>query len=232
MKIAVLSDAHGNIVYFQKCLRAIKNHNPDRIVFLGDCFGYMRYGDSILTILRQMGAHVLFGNHEAMLLGRIQYDAEKEEIYRLKIDRQNISDGNLSYLESLQSSYYEEIDNRKILYVHGRPDNPLNGYLYADDKVYGWTENQYDYIFMGHTHYPYIKRSGSTAYVNVGAIGLPRDVGNAPCFAIFDTQTGKVVIYRVLIDEKELKMVMRNDAHPAVYKCLMREGKHICLKLM
>lgn len=230
MKIAVLSDAHGNMIYFQKCIRAIKKHNPDKIIFLGDCFGYMREGDAILTSLRRLNAQVLLGNHEAMLLGMVQYDVDKEEIYGLKIDRKNIGNGNWHYLERLKPSYYEEIDNRKILYVHGCPDDPLNGYLYEDNKLYDWTENRYDYIFMGHTHYPYIKRIGSTVYVNVGAVGLPRDAGNAPGFAIINTQTDKVGVCRILMSEMELEAVLKKGVHPIVRECLMRKGKHICQK--
>lgn len=223
MKILILSDAHGNRIYFQKCLREIEKQNPDKIVFLGDCFGYMREGEFILNVLRQMNAQVLLGNHEAMLLGKIQYDTEKEDVYGLKIDRQNISNNNLQYLERLESLYYEEIDNRKILYVHGRPDNPLNGYLYADDKSYDWSKNPYDYIFMGHTHYPYIKRIRTTTYVNVGASGLPRDIGTAPCFAVFDSHIGDVTIHRVWVDEKDLEAVMKQNIHPKVRECLMRK---------
>lgn len=231
MKIAILSDAHGNKMYFQKCCRAIEKQKPDRIIFLGDCFGYMQEGEFILSALRRMNAQILLGNHEAMLLGKIQYGADKEAVYRLKVDRENISDNNLSYLDSLQSSYYEEIDNKKILYVHGRPDNPLSGYLYADDKLYDWGENPYDYIFMGHTHYPYIKRAGTTIYVNAGSVGLPRDAGNAPCFVIFDTQVGKVTVHRVVIDREELETVIRQNIHPKVCECLMRKAGHICLEL-
>ncbi len=230
MKIAVLSDAHGNMIYFQKCIRAIKKHNPDKIIFLGDCLGYMREGDAILTSLRRLNAQVLLGNHEAMLLGMVQYDVDKEEIYGLKIDRKNIGNDNWRYLERLKPSYYEEIDNRKILYVHGCPDDPLNGYLYEDNKLYDWTESHYDYIFMGHTHYPYIKRIGSTAYVNVGAVGLPRDAGNAPSFAIINTQTDKVGVCRILMSEMELEAVLKKGVHPIVRECLMRKGKHICQK--
>lgn len=225
MKIAILSDAHGNNIYFQRCLEAIKEHNPEKIVFLGDCFGYMREGNVILNSLRQLDSHILMGNHEAMILGKIQYSDDKEEIYGFKIDRQNISDSNLKYIEGLDSEYCEKIDDKKILYVHGRPDNSLNGYLYADDKLYDWPQSQNDFVFMGHTHYPYIKKAGTTTYVNVGSSGLPRDVGNAPCYAIFNTQTGEVAVHRVLIDENTLKEVLVNDIHPAVYECLMRKGK-------
>ena len=232
MRLAVLSDAHGNEAYFNKCIAAIEKHNPDRIIFLGDCFGYMRGGDIILSKLREMKAQLLLGNHEAMLLGKLPYSAEKEEVYGLKSDRENISDSNIKCIEGLSSVLYEEMDDQKILFVHGSPDNPLNGYLYENDKLYHWEENPYEFVFMGHTHYPYLKKVGTTTYVNVGSCGLPRDYGTASSYAIFDTQTGKVVIYRILVDREEIEKVTRQKVHSSVYECLSRKGNNLCLKLM
>ncbi len=224
MKLVILSDAHGNSYYFSRCINEIQKLNPDKVIFLGDCFGYMRKGNEILIELRQMNARILMGNHEAMLLGKITYDADKENVYGLKFDRQNITDNNLEYIRDLQSEFCERIENKKILFVHGRPDNSLNGYLYEDDKTFKWNQNQYDLVFMGHTHYSYIKKAGKTTYVNVGSCGLPRDKGTAPSYAVYDTHTEEIAIYRVLIDRWELKGMATENIHPKVYECLMREG--------
>ena len=188
--------------------------------------------NNILTELREMEAQLLLGNHEAMLIGKLPYSAEKEEVYGLKIDRENISGSNLKYIEGLLPELHEEIDNKKILYVHGCPDNPLNGYLYENDRSYHWNNNAYDFIFMGHTHYPYLKKAGTSTYVNVGSCGLPRDCGRASSYAIFDTRTGEIAIYRILIGREELKKVTMQKVHPSVYECLDRKGNNICLKLM
>ena len=232
MKIAVLSDAHGNDVYFDKCMCDIQKHKPDQVIFLGDCFGYMRDGNAILSKLRQMNARILLGNHEAMLMGLLPYHPEKEEIYGLKADRENISDSNLAYISGLLSEYDIEIDGKKALFVHGCPDNSLNGYLYEDDGAYHWEQCSYDYVFMGHTHHPYIKKCSHTVYVNVGSCGLPRDNGTAPSYDIFDTQTGKAVIYRIEITKNELEKVTINNIHSSVYECFMRKGNKVCRQLM
>ena len=223
MKIAVLSDAHGNAFFFQKCINEIHRHKVSDIFFLGDCYGYMRDGDHILTMLRKMDAQVLLGNHEAMLLGRLPYDLQKEEIYGLKKDRENISNSNQEFIKGLLPEKITEIEGIKILFVHGRPDDPLNGYLYENDKLYEWKQLEYDFVFMGHTHYPYIKKIGCTTYVNVGSCGLPRDEGTSPSYAIFDTQTREVLIHRHKIEKEELINIPLQNVHQQVYKCLMRE---------
>lgn len=35
MKIAILSDAHGNLIYFQKCMKKMQEYSPEKIVFFG-----------------------------------------------------------------------------------------------------------------------------------------------------------------------------------------------------
>lgn len=227
MKLAVLSDAHGNWLYFERCISEIKKSKPDKIVFLGDCFGYMHEGKAVLDKLREMNAKILLGNHEAMLSGKIPFDKEKEKVYGLEIDRLKINTCDLEYIKKLSPEFYEEIDNKRILYIHGRPDNFLCGYLYKEDRAYRWGQDDYDFIFMGHTHRPYIKKAGTVTYVNVGSCGLPRDKGRLPSYAVLDTKTGTTAIHRLLIPKEELEKITKENIHPSVFECLMREGESI-----
>lgn len=229
MKIAILSDAHGNSLYFEKCISAIKCAAPDRIVFLGDCFGYMREGNDIMNRLRRIGAQVLMGNHEAMLLGNISCTADKEAVYGLNMDRKNVSSDNWEYMKKLSPMLAEEIEGKRILYVHGCPGNPLEGYLYEDDTGFCWNQVEYDFVFMGHTHRQYMKKAGRTTYVNVGSCGLPRDRGNAPGYAIYDTQAGEAGLYRIFVEIEEVESMSMDKVHPMVYACLRRgiiDGKN------
>ena len=224
MKIAILSDAHGNDIFFKKCIKDKYFSNVDEIYFLGDCFGYMNNGDEIMSILRRLNAQVLMGNHEAMLLGRIPYEEYKECIYCLNKNLENISKNNLQYIKKLSTSLNRIYNQKKILFVHGNPEEPLTGYLYEDDMVYDWSQSEYDYVFMGHTHRPYIKQVGKTTYVNVGSCGLPRDIGNAPSYVTYDTKSCEVCIHRVVLSKEEMKKFTQKTIHPKILECLMRRG--------
>lgn len=187
----------------------------------------MHEGNSIMSTLRNMDAQILLGNHEAMLLGELPCDEKKEQIYGLKEDLKGISHDNLAYIKTLSPQMHQIYNGKNILFVHGNPDNPLNGYLYENDEKYDWKQFEYDFVFMGHTHYPYIKQVGSTTYINVGSCGLPRDQGNAPSFVIYDTKSCMVTIHRVLICEKEIEMIAKDHVHHKVLECLMREGERV-----
>ena len=57
--------------------------------------------------------------------------------------------------------------------------------------------------------------------VNVGSCGLPRDVGNLPSFAVFDSQSSEVVLKRVTITRNEIESAAM-DIHIDVRNCLFR----------
>lgn len=205
MRYVILSDAHGNKLYFDECMRVIDEMNIQYMVYLGDLFGYMSDGLHILKTLQDRKAHILKGNHEAMLLGEIELNIEKDRIYGLGAQREKLSDNNRIFLNGLESAWTAKCKNGKILFVHGAPFDPLNGYLYEDDQEYLWEDMEYCFVFMGHTHRPYIKCKNRTTYVNVGSCGLPRDIGLLPSFCVFDDIRLTAEIIRVQMNPMALE---------------------------
>ena len=70
MKIAVLSDIHGNYIALKKCIIDAKEHNVDRYVFLGDYLGEFPYTHRTLDILYKLMAeeNCLFLIEEKILI--------------------------------------------------------------------------------------------------------------------------------------------------------------------
>lgn len=187
MKIAVLSDAHGNLDGLERCLALIQAEQPDRLFFLGDAFGYGDCGEEALRALRHANAQCLMGNHEAMLCGILPIDPVKNQQYRLETE--GLSADSLAFIKALPPSMSVELDGRRLLFVHGRPDAPLDGYLYPDGNFSPLADLPYDAVFMGHTHRAFVKQAGSVLVVNPGACGLPRQAGNRLSYAVYDTAT-------------------------------------------
>ena len=84
MKLCIVSDIHANIFYLQKCLDYIKKLGVDRLICLGDVVGYFDRPNEVIDILLKENAKCLLGNHEAMMLGLIDYPEDKESVYNLK----------------------------------------------------------------------------------------------------------------------------------------------------
>lgn len=224
MKIAIISDAHGNLLFFKSCIEAIQKEKVDRIVALGDYFGYMLDGKKVFDTLRDNNAILLKGNHEAMLLGELPLDKKKDELYNLSVIRKRLPKDFLKILRDIPVKYELSIDGLKILFVHGSPHDCLSGYIYEDninDSLAKCTK-EYDYIFMGHTHRPFQKKKGSTAFVNVGSCGLPRDCGLMPSFCLFDTKIRTCTIVRVNIDSSVLKRKEYTQLNSIVFEVFLR----------
>jgi predicted phosphodiesterase len=221
MKLALLSDIHGNLPALEMCLGAVRALNCERILCLGDTFGYFQSGAACFDMLRQAGAEIMLGNHEAMLLGRIQSTPERELVYQLEAERSRLSPQTRDVLERLLPYREIVLDKRRLLLVHGAPWDPLGGYVFPDTNLAPLAALSYDFIFMGHTHRPFVRTEAKTCMVNVGSCGLPRDIGSSACFAVYDSDTGQVELIRPALDT-ELVRKTYPRAHPAVLAVLDR----------
>jgi putative phosphoesterase len=221
MKIGIISDVHGNYLALDSVLTFLKKEIfVDSIYFLGDAVGYIPDGNRVIERLKNDNISCLMGNHEAMLLNIIPVKSELEKIYRLTYEQ--ITSKNLKYIKQLMPFKEMSIDNQRILMVHGSPFNPLQGYIYPDHNFSILPTLDYKYIFMGHTHRPFIKKVENTTWVNVGSCGLPRDAGDLASFAVFDSQLESVCIYRKKFDLSGTLKIYKEHIHNEVIDCFMR----------
>lgn len=225
MRIGVFSDAHANETGFNTCY-AYLSREVDLIYYLGDAVGYFPLSNRIIDTLRLNNIKCLKGNHDAMILGELQYADEREEIYQVKKSTKIISEQNLKFLKELPVEEKLTIDTRDLLFVHGSPLDPLNGYVYPDSDISEFDDMPYDAIFMGHTHRPFIKRVGMKNIVNVGSCGLPRDVGNKLSIAVYDTITNEATIKEFNLDVNEVINEYGDFIHASVKDVLKRNNKN------
>lgn len=219
MKIGILSDAHGNPHGLAPCLAHLAKSGADQVVFLGDAVGYFPQVDAVLDLLDQARARLLLGNHEAMLLGLRPLDERRDSVYRLGSARARLGPRRLELLASLEPRWEVELDGRRLLFVHGSPEDPLEGRIYPDTPIDSLADLEAHSVFMGHTHYPFVRRAGPVQVVNVGSCGLPRDRGDLASCAVFDTRTGRCEIERIRF---HVPTATRAEVHPDVVACLDR----------
>ena len=112
--------------------------------------------------------------------------------------------------------------------VHGSPNDYTYGRVYPDSDLSIFDCNQYNYIFMGNTHRPFIRNHNNVNFINVGSCGLPRDHGHYGSAAIFDPNLGKCEIIRfdiqTIITEIEAKYP---DIHQSVKNLFKRKSDSI-----
>ena len=184
MKIAVISDIHGNIIALRAALEAIERRGADRLLVLGDLFapGHVR---DILDELRGRDALIIRGNGEGYHLDNragkfgdqwVRYDqfAATREIYAA------LAPADFRWLESLPRQISLQYEGVSLRMTHGslradtdslNPDRPRA--LRRALRLCGETV-----ILCGHAHKAMLKQFGkryicnARRYVcNVGSVG-------------------------------------------------------------
>jgi len=233
MKIGFISDIHGNLMGLNTCLEFLNKMNVDKIFCLGDLVGYLPDPSKAILRIKNLGISSLLGNVDAMFLGTLVFDKKKAQVYRIDEARKSVSSELKDYMSTLLPWSEMTIGGKKLLLVHGSPSNPLNGYVYPDSDISYFKNWDYDAIFMGNTHHPFIKKiDGNKLIVNVGSSGLPRDQGDLSACTIYDTGTHSCEIFRLNFDAKKLLSQYENKIHPSVVDCLKRRSENIFGKIV
>lgn len=223
MLIAFISDIHGNSIAFEILLEKLKSERVDKIYFLGDSVGYFPDGESVVKGLVENNITCLSGNHDAMLLGDLNLDKKRDEVYLLKKQFSNLSEKSIETIRKWLPYRFEIIEKYKVLLVHGSPFNPLSEYIYPDTSLDMFNDLDFDVIIMGHTHRPFSKFQKNKNIINTGSVGLPRDHGNRASYILWDTQKNSFKIKRFTIP---IESIISNypDIHNSVINVLKRNN--------
>jgi len=218
--LGVLSDAHGNVAGFDLAIAVLRGLGATEFIFLGDAVGYI---PGIAVVERLAEGHrdfrCILGNHEEMLISG-EISPQKDRVYQLSRVRREISAANLKALAQWPRSLELDFAAGRCLFVHGSPNEPTNGYVYPDTELSVFNVSA-DYVFMGHSHRPFIRRHGGVVYVNVGSCGLPRDDGRYGAAALFDESSGRVHIVRFNIENSFNSLVL-DEVHSSVQSLFNR----------
>jgi predicted phosphodiesterase len=231
LKIAVISDVHGNYFALESALVRIKKLGCDQIWCLGDNFGYYPDGANCFRKIHEICSLVLMGNHEAMLIGRIGYSKATENIYRLEHSKLTLDYQTFKIISSLPVKYTFTIENFFKTYLsHGSPLDNLQGYVYPWDNLTDFSSKflvqnpEVNSFVMGNTHRPLIYENKFATLFNVGSIGLPRDVGTLGSFGTIEVKPSEV-IYNIERFELPVDLIVKNysdKVHASVIETLLR----------
>tara|TARA_R110002096_G_scaffold432240_1_gene648629 strand:+ start:42068 stop:42772 length:705 start_codon:yes stop_codon:yes gene_type:complete len=222
MRIACISDIHGNLYAFIKALKILEGLDIDEIVFMGDAVGYIP-GPQVLRHLKELNCHCIMGNHEDMLLNGA-YTDEKDKFYQMSETLKRSSQRDMDYIRSWPTQ--KQIND--IAFFHASPNDHLYEYIYPDTDLNGYClllKNK-RYCVVGHTHRPFIRKHNDIKFINTGSIGLPRDDGRYGAFAIIDTSSNIEKIFRFEITSETKRSIEEfGPVHSSVHNLMNRRAK-------
>ena len=208
MRVAIISDIHGNLEAFLEVLTDIDRIGTDAILCLGDIVGYGPDPEAVVQLLRQKRIPSVMGNHELALLSDVYFSRLNDSTKKsLLITRSLLTEESMYYLKTLP----ETISAHGARLVHGCPPASVTVYLYdPSDRMLEKLFNAFAerICFVGHTHNlalfgfdgsdvsratlteGFMQLVPNARYiVNVGSVGQPRDRQNKNAkYVVWDTE--------------------------------------------
>ena len=215
MRIALLSDVHGNRPAFEAVLDDVDSEGAEEIWCLGDLVGYGAQPDDCVALARERCNLSLAGNHDLVVTGEIPItDFSSSAAAAARWTQETIAEETMTYLKGLKPS---DPAREPALY-HASPRDPVWEYVLSTwqaDECMDLTDARVAAI--GHSHVALWfhreadgKVSGAAAegdlerdlsggqwMVNPGGVGQPRDGDPRAAWLLLDTETWKATWRRV-----------------------------------
>jgi predicted phosphodiesterase len=126
MKVAIVSDIHGNRHAFEAVLEAIAASDAAELWCLGDLVGYGGDPDACVELAREHAAVCLAGNHDLAAIGELPLeDFSRGAGLSVQWTREVMSPGNLSFLAGL----HPEGQEGPVGLYHASPRDPVWEYV-------------------------------------------------------------------------------------------------------
>lgn len=209
MRIAAISDIHGNLGALEAVLADIGRSGVDLIVNLGDIFSGPLFPAECANRLIPLGIPTVRGNHERQLLTLQEDQMGESDRYTANC----LDPGHISWMAQLPESLWIQDD---VLLVHGTPSSDV-AYFAETVEASGVRpathaeirdragKTSAALILHGHTHIPRIfKLADGPLILNPGSIGLQAYHDAVP----FPPQDGGRLTTRTICNRREAKWIL------------------------
>lgn len=180
MRIAVISDIHGNYFAFDAVLADMRHRAIDQVACLGDAIqGGAQPGETVQR-LRELGCPVVMGNADAWLLtGKETSSNETVSEQQLAVREWSLaqlSDEDKAFIAQFQPTIEIMMEaDQKLLCFHGSPHS-FDDILLPNtpEEVFQKVLSGFDAKLLtgGHTHTQQFRRLDNAWYFNPGSVGL------------------------------------------------------------
>lgn len=195
MRVAVLSDTHGNLTAFEAVLADIDQRAVDRIYHLGDVAGKGPRGSACCDLARVRCEQTVQGNWDVALLA-----APPSSGFRWW--RDEISSENLEWLATLPFHIDFELAGRPVRCFHASADDVFHRIyrnvegkewdeLFLNNETTGYASPEPELVVYGDIHHAWSRTMDGRTLLNCGAVGNPLDEATAS-YVLLDDATGNL----------------------------------------
>ena len=239
MRVAVVSDIHGNLHALEAVLESVARESPDEIWCLGDLVGYGPRPNRCCALVAERADVCLIGNHDLGVLGRIDLaEFSPDAAASARWTAEVLEPGARAYLESLSSSTVRA----GVALFHASARDPVWEYVLApaiaSDSLAETTE---DLVLVGHSHVALRFGSEEQALalcpegtevdlarerllLNPGSVGQPRDGDPRAAWLLLDLEARCGAYRRVEYPVARTQAEIRERGLPEVLAARLEHG--------
>jgi len=224
MRLAFISDIHGNYEALKVVLDSIDKASVDKIFCLGDVVGYYSQVNECCEALIEREIPCVMGNHDWYLSSGTGCPRSKSANDCISYQKKVIKKVYINWLRSFPVYKNEN----GIAMVHGGWNNPIDEYLHEIPNNY--FHNIDGSLFVsGHTHIQRVLKFSDITYCNPGSVGQPRDYNPKSAYAIYDK--GEFELFRVEYDMEKVFYLMDKAGFNDYYYGSLKTGSRYLKRL-
>jgi predicted phosphodiesterase len=218
MRYLVLSDIHANLEAFEAVMSHVRRKKWDKALCLGDIVGYAANPNQTVDGVRALKPlSAIRGNHDKVCSGVEQGEMFNRIAYEAAMwTKSRLTRSNLKWLQSLPEG--PNLIDGEVAISHGTPVDE-DAYIFGEIEALNvFRQTKFPLCFFGHSHFPVIfglspeaiqtvltiapsfrfkLKDGMRYLINPGSVGQPRDGNPKASYALYDSDTRVVTIYRV-----------------------------------
>jgi diadenosine tetraphosphatase ApaH/serine/threonine PP2A family protein phosphatase len=218
MRVAIVSDIHGNRHAFEAVLDSIEGSECQEMWCLGDLVGYGAEPDACVELARHHASICLAGNHDLGVIGTLPLeDFSRGAALAAKWTRETITPDTRQFLERLEPQLLDE----EIGLYHASPRDPVWEYVLSTLQAELCLDVQSHRVcLVGHSHVAlsFVRPPGASAtgqtraggeeleigigewLINPGSVGQPRDGDPRAAWLELDLEQWTAAFHRIEYD--------------------------------
>jgi diadenosine tetraphosphatase ApaH/serine/threonine PP2A family protein phosphatase len=239
VRIAVVSDIHGNLHALEAVLESIALDAPDEIWCLGDLVGYGPRPNRCCAVVAERADACLIGNHDLAALGRIDVDMFAEDAaVSARWTANTLEPHARAFLESLEPA----AERLGVGLFHGSPRDPVWEYVLSPGvALAALGETHHELVLVGHSHVALafglaaaklatapagteVELGGDRRLLNPGSVGQPRDGDPRAAWLLLDLRERSARFRRVPYDVARTQAEIRERGLPETLAFRLEHG--------
>jgi diadenosine tetraphosphatase ApaH/serine/threonine PP2A family protein phosphatase len=232
VRVAVISDIHGNVHALTTVLASVARAQPDAVWCLGDTVGYGPRPNECCALVREAADVCLVGNHDLLALGSevMEGDFNPDASVAGLWTSSELNESSLEFLRSLEPQ--ARLEQAELFHASAR--DPVWEYVLTGEAALATFELTHaPLVLVGHSHVPLVislegdELTGAHAparteielspgrwLCNPGSVGQPRDGDPRAAWLLVDLVAGSASFRREPYDVEATQAEIRDAGLP------------------